>query len=150
MKTNRLINNNVMNKPLILLLILNSCLVACKKYEEGPSFTLKTAASRLEGSWILTGGSWYEVATDSGAAYITWIEEYTKENAFSLSKGWFENGASFNYTTEGSWEWLDKKEGIKITKANDSTYTFTINKLTSSEFMYTDSLGYTYEFFKKE
>lgn len=135
-------------------MLLFACLFllceGCKKYEEGPALTLRTANSRLEGSWILTGGSWLQSVNDSGYQYVVYTEEFTKDNLYEQSKGWFYSNLTSNYTVNGSWEWLDKKEGIKITTNNGDTSSIVITKLTSTEFFYKDRSGYSYELIKRE
>jgi hypothetical protein len=124
-------------------------LTSCKKYEDGPFFTLKKADNRLEGSWILTGGSWHEYASEKGLTNIGWTEEFSQENEYKLSYAWNDSMQSFGYTITGRWEWIDNKDGIEIS-ANDSlSYSIIITKLTSTEFNYTDN-DYSYELSKRE
>lgn len=134
----------------LLILCFTTIFTACKKYEDGPSFTLKTPIARLEGTWLLTGGTWLQSATDSGLVFSDYTEQFTKDNLYQRDKGWVDGNLSYNSTVTGSWAWTDNKDGIKITNNDSTSFSVSIQKLTSSDFHYTDENGFTYELSKQE
>ncbi len=137
-------------KNLILFFCFTTIFAACKKYEDGPSFTLKSATSRLAGTWLLTGGTWLENETTNGNVFTNYTQEFSKDNLYELSKDWITNNLSYSSTVTGSWEWTENKDGIKITNNDSTSFSISIQKLTGSEFHYTDEDGFTYELSKQE
>lgn len=128
----------------ILLVYMQSC----KKYEDGPGFTLVSPESRLQGSWVLTAGTWYDASVGDSMENIVWVEAFTEDHDYLLTKGWTIDSASYNYTIDGTWEWINDKDKIMITEDDGDTSSIAISKLTKSEFTYIDTSGYTYELSK--
>ncbi|MEX0966979.1 MAG: DUF5004 domain-containing protein [Bacteroidia bacterium] len=116
---------------------------ACKKYEEGPGFTLKTPKGRLTGDWEL-------VATDppSGADLPDLSMEFEKDGDFTMRGSISYYGMPFPFSVNGEWEFDDKKETLLLEVDSEETE-WQINKLTSDELWVEDEDGYEYEFEKE-
>jgi hypothetical protein len=114
---------------------------SCKKYEEGPGFTLKSANSRLEGEWLLTGGDVYDEDLD-----VTF--EFADDGDFSYAVTISYFGYSYTYDQSGSWEWLDNKDGLSIDFDGD-VEEFAIKMLTSDEMKLEDEDSNEWEFEKQ-
>ena len=106
----------------------------CGKYEEGPSFSLKTKKGRLCQSWTVEKFVDHHgdetTATGNEGTYT-----YEKDGTYS----WSDGSASIS----GTWEFDDSKENIETTLTIIIAVTTTtkIIKLTSSELWIEDSDG---------
>ena len=111
----------------------------CGKYEEGPSFSLKTKKGRLCQSWTVDkyvdpNGNETAGTVDDG------IYTYEKDGTYSWSDG--------SVSISGTWEFDDSKESIEttITVITAVTASAKIIKLTSSELWGEDSDGWQVHF----
>lgn len=129
-----------------VFLVLLAAIVAlpttsCKKYPEGPSLTVIPKAIRLDGNWkvnqvLRNGNDW----TDAYRLIVT--DEYisfTRDGSYSADFTFPVLGTS---SEQGSWEWGDKKESIRIIVGSDVDE-FEIIRLTQDEFTieYTEANG---------
>lgn len=89
-------------------------IISCKKYEEGPSFSLKSETKRLTGMWYLTRvnyGHWRQKEIPS------FSYEFSKDgNVKRYYKGIIDNG--------GTWEFRNKEKDILIRKNWVNYYSF--------------------------
>lgn len=113
---------------------------ACK-YEEGPALSLRTKTARLAGTWkvekfIDNDG---EESTPNENDNSTWT--ITKENTFELKTEFFGQSATF----EGTWDWINSKEGIRITidygALGEDDTDYTILRLKNDELWIQDEDG---------
>jgi len=109
----------------------------CKKYEEGPGFSLKRKKARLTGTWISVSkegrpfGNEYTIEIKSNGEYSSSYIDYLLQTQ----------------KTEGTWKWGDKKESI-IFVSDGNRYEDKIIKLTNKEFWTSDDNDESY--FKKK
>lgn len=105
---------------------------ACKKYEEGPGISLRSKSSRLEGDWkaeeFYINGEKQEEDPNEEEHVTT----FTKDGKYIQKEG--------QHQTEGTWEFVNDKEEIKVYMTDTSsgmtfTYDFTykILKLKNNE-----------------
>ena len=113
---------------------------SCGKYEEGPSFSLRTKTARITGTWklektVLANGTTIMAEADDD---VTWTID--KDGALTIRTT--DSGTSF--TTEGTWEFAQDKEYFRV------SFTFLgqtiveedkIIRLTNSEFWFEDEDG---------
>jgi hypothetical protein len=97
---------------------------SCSKYEDGPSFSLRTKKARLAGDWevVRIGNETYP----QGGYSLEMTFEKDGDFEFGYSDGTY----SFSYL--GDWEFASDKEEIDIDVDND-ILTFEILRLTNSE-----------------
>jgi hypothetical protein len=128
--------------PALLALLAFS---SCKKYPDGPGFSLRPKKWRLSGTWqveqLLVNGQ------DMTSAYFpnrTFFESYEGNGYYEYDN---QNGFSVD-TASGSWKWVSKREQIMHTVSpfgNDALL-ITILKLENKSFWYTFTSGsQTYE-----
>ncbi len=102
---------------------------SCKKYEEGPVISLRTKTARLTAEWkIVESTSQEEIFND-----LTF--EFDKDGDFSMTVPYTDEVLAI--TVEGTWEWEDNKEYIKIIVEDNDTK-WKVLRLTSSEFWFED------------
>lgn len=108
-----------------------SLLTSCKKYEEGPAFSLRSKTERVANSWKI------EYAYDRidnlniTADYKGETWEFTKKNNFVKR----DNGM---VDKTGTWEFVSNKEKITI-KLPLTTHTYDILRLREKELWLRDS-----------
>ena len=155
-------------KPTILLAasvvtILN--FQSCSKYEDGPSFSLRTKKGRLVGDWELvkingqspeaymnsSSGSWSSVSNvDIEWEFESdgdWKRKASWQRTSNNPNGYGSYTYNINYVDRGEWEWDDNKEEIEIEYDGDY-YDYEILKLSNSE-MILDYFNVEYEFEKR-
>ena len=102
---------------------------SCKKYEEGPAFSLRTKKARLVNKWKVTAFT----VNDNNALDL--VKDYTYEfkddNTVVITDG--------SNTTEGTWEFSDDKSNL-IVNTGGSADSWTIMRLKNDELIveYTD------------
>lgn len=104
------------------LLIGTSLFTSCKKYPDGPGFSLLGRKERMEGKWDLQ-------QTDHSDGSVTYdntedILEMTEDEKCYLHSGYV--------TVEGEWYFADKKQKVHI-KIGNVGQTFSIRRLKNKE-----------------
>lgn len=139
---------------LVVIAVLNT---ACGKYPEGPGFSLRSKAGRLEGEWTVTdvenevdlsqASSFLDLTVKREGATMT----FEREGDFSIETddseqisytgyyGSYTFDIEFKLDIEGDWEWGRDKESIEL--EGDYEVEFTVR---SGSYSYSDI--YTGEF----
>jgi hypothetical protein len=110
---------------------------SCKKYEDGPMFSLLTKKARLTGEWEVV-----KIAGESPDVKL--ILEFEKNGDFNVSYSY----GSYSDTQSGDWDWVSGKEAVKVTLDGEDTQ-FDILRLTNKEFWFEDDQNDKYECEKK-
>jgi hypothetical protein len=131
-----------MKKVLCLLMffVLTSVTTNCKKYEEGPSFTLLSKKSRVDNTWKLD--KYYENSVDKTSDALNVFKDFTlvmDKNNMKYSKSFTALGI-LPYGESGSWKFSSDMNSILFTPDNSSIvpYSWNIIKLKNK------SMGYAY------
>ncbi len=97
---------------------------SCKKYDDGPGFTLRSKKARLVGNWdIVQIGA--ETFPQNGYS----IEfEFDKEGDFKYSYTY----GTYSYTYAGTWDFSSDKEDLRLV-IDGTVQTFAIKRLTNKE-----------------
>lgn len=109
----------------ILLLILCISITSCKKYEDGPAFSLMSKKARLSNIWKVD--TYYLNGVDKTTQYR---QKVTREKLVIYQSGNFEFSElsswiwSVPYTT-GVWKFINDKEGLEMTSDNSTVKTKT-------------------------
>ncbi|MFL2585074.1 MAG: hypothetical protein ACJ0QO_00230 [Parvicellaceae bacterium] len=106
---------------------------SCSKYEDGPTFSLRTKKGRLVGNWEVVkiggqnpetylsnslGGSGYSLALSNVS--IEWEFEndgdIDQKISFDLTYSYYGTSYTYsqNYDLSGEWEWENNKEEVEI------------------------------------
>jgi hypothetical protein len=102
---------------------------SCKKYDDGPSFTLLTKKMRITGEWkfssaYLNGSSITSaVRKDLGEGYVWSIK----------NNGTYSENANVN--DAGIWKFIDDKEAVRFTSSDTliDPYEYRIRRLTNKD-----------------
>ena len=120
------------SKKLSILLIVSVGLMmtgiqSCKKYPEGPIFSLRSRAERVANTWKVD--NYKKNGNDFTSLLADYTETYTKDGGYSYIMN------SIGGT--GTWAFQNKDNEILLTgTSNQSTYTLIILKLEEKEFWY--------------
>ena len=144
---------------------------SCKKYDDGPAFSLMSKKGRLTGEWEVVKingqnpeeyfsssnygfyGSNYPTIVTANNVDLVW--EFEDDGDFSQSISGTINVSYYGYSTSvplnnnysGEWDWESNKEKIEI-EINGTSEDFEIKKLTNTELTVEDQSGVEYEFEK--
>ena len=100
---------------------------SCKKYEDGPVFSLRTRTARVANTWKVEN---YKINGDDFTSLVSsYTETFTKKGAYSYSWGILDGS--------GTWEFQNKDTEIKL-NGNDgqASRTLFILKLEENAFWY--------------
>lgn len=124
----------------LMLIVLTGVTTNCKKYEEGPAFTLLSKKSRIDNTWKLD--KYYENGNDKTSDALNVFKDFTlviDKNNMKYSKSFTALGI-LPYGEPGSWKFSSDMNSILFTPDNTSIapYNWSIIKLKNK------SVGFTY------
>ena len=116
------------NKLWIIAIILIGFITpSCKKYPDGPMFSLRSRTERVANTWKVD--NYKRNGTDYTSSMSGYTETYTKEGNYSYTWHFF-GGA-------GKWEFQNNDKEIRITGVNgQSSRTLYILKLEEKQLWY--------------
>lgn len=122
MKTLKLISS------MLVLLICTTIINGCKKYEEGPGLTFKTAKGRITNEWK------YKQTVYNGQAPTNGYQQYGMSTYPGDNIDIKKDESYVAESTSGKWSFSSDKESLTLTpNGSSSSDTYTIVKLTSKE-----------------
>ena len=152
--------SNFISKKIVLiftvLVLMGMGFNSCKKYEEGPSFTLLTATNRITGTWELketslngvvinindiigifmgsmAADSTADMGMDLGDFSINGVKmKFDKDGTGSFIVSVSVIGMTTNQTESITWKFDDKKDNVDIVLMEE-TMSFEILRLTNKE-----------------
>lgn len=102
---------------LLLALLVGSALTGCKKYDDGPTFSLRSREERIANNWRI------ERAMEGGNDVTSAFEQYdlrlTKDGDASLTATYTVFGTDFSFTTNGTWSFENKDEDLRLDFEDD-------------------------------
>lgn len=104
-------------------------LTACAKYEDGPSFSLRTKKSRLVGDWEVKS-----VSNETFTSDYSWSMSFEKDGTMKYTIS--SQGQGYSYT--GKWDFTSDKEDLVISGFDGESDTVEIRRLTNKEFWFDD------------
>jgi hypothetical protein len=149
----------VKSRNLLLVLSLITILNynSCKKYEDGPAFTLQTKKSRLNGTWELkeiegNNTFWQDAEVifefEKDGDFGIEVEGTYTWNWYGYGYGYgYNNTWEFQYAYNGHWEWENNKRDIEIDYAGNRQE-FEILKLTNKDLWLEDETRNEWKFEK--
>ncbi len=112
---------------IIFIGLLQLSIQSCKKYPDGPSFSLISRSERVANNWVIDN---YKVNGDDYTSLVNgYVESFTKNGAYSYSWGIL-NGS-------GTWVFQNNDNEIKLTGSDShASRTLYILKLEEKSFWY--------------
>ncbi len=122
---------------LVIAMILALTFTGCKKYENGPAFSLASKKSRVVNNWKVEKATAFD-GTDETSYYSDMSLEFKKDNTYLE----MESGSSY----VGTWAFDGDKEKIVLTEnGNSSSDTYIILRLKSNELWLKETSSYPEE-----
>lgn len=119
----------ITKKIIPILLLIGASLAGCKKYEEGPSLSLRSRTARVANTWKVESYTINGTDNTSLLVNINYLETYDKDGNYSYS--------SSAGTGTGRWEFQSDDMEIKRSGvSSQSTETLVILRLKEKEFWY--------------
>jgi len=104
----------------------------CQKYPDGPLVSARTKTERVANNWKV--GQAFENGKDVTADYNRYELSLTKSGGADLSVKFVVIGATFEYTTNGTWSFVNSKEKLSFDyNNNDADGVYQILKLEEDE-----------------
>jgi hypothetical protein len=116
-------------KIVMVAFLATAVITSCKKYEDGPAFSLLTKKARLCGDWSIQSITYNGV--DQTAAYQTIVGADFKLNIEKSGK----YTSTGNFPDDGTWKFGEDKDDVYFTssKAGATEQAFRILRLKSKE-----------------
>ena len=122
-------------KKLFVVLVLVAfgfSMNSCKKYEDGPTLSLRSKSARLVNTWVI------EKAMNAG---IDVTSMYPTDYQLSIMKDNTYEIATNGLKISGTWEFTEDKEGLKLTQSTTGTeFVYTILMLKNKELTLSQTL----------
>lgn len=121
-------------KKIVALFIVIALVTSCKKYPEGPSFSLRSKTERLSNTWRFT--KVLEDGVDKTSDYQSVFKDYkitiNKDGTYSISYLGF---GLLSYTETGNWTFNGDKTSVAFdpTSNSNSNWDLKILKLMETE-----------------
>jgi hypothetical protein len=113
---------------------------SCNKYEEGPILSLKTKKSRVANTWVVDKA--YDKDEDVTDNFDQYELYTTKDGDANLKATYSIGDFSFEFETDGTWDFQDKKENIYFDYEDDAAdKKYQVLKLTEDELYLRESGG---------
>ncbi len=115
-----------MQKSILYTLVLLSILLSsCKKYDEGPAFSLASKKERLCKKWQIEKFMFNNMDRTStvDSMYLTY--EFTKDGKYQEIMA----HTHMYYVIDGKWDFINNKESILITWSQSDNLIWEIKKL---------------------
>lgn len=124
--------------PLIFIIFLS--LTSCKKYPNGPAFSLLTKKERVSNNWKVAQA--FDNGTEVTSDYNKYELNLTKSGNASLSAKYSIFGTNFEYVTNGKWLFVSEKEKLSFDfDNNDADKVYKILKLEEEEMWIKEDAG---------
>ena len=124
-------------KNILLLSVISILFIGCKKYPDGPGFSLLSRKARMANSWHID--TYYENSVDKTSdfnnAFQNALLVIDKEGNYSLSYKAF---GAINYSESGTWKFANNDDDFITTptSSSGSAATHHILKLKDKELWY--------------
>ncbi len=116
---------------ILISLLAISSLSSCDKYEDGPGFSLRTRKARMVNTWRIDRA--YDDDQDVTEDYDNYRLDLGKSGSATLSAKYSIGNVDFTGETNGSWDFVNDMEDLKLDFENDDfDETYTILKLEHS------------------
>jgi hypothetical protein len=103
---------------LALVAVIALAGTACKKYPDGPEFSLHTKTERVAQNWKV--GQALDSSRDVTTNYNKYYLDLTKSGGATLTAQYTFAGTVYDYSTGGSWAFVNDKANISFNFSNNN------------------------------
>ena len=120
-----------MTRTMIALVAVTG-LMGCKKYDDGPMFSLRSREERISNTWRIDRAM--NGSDDVTSAFDQYELRLTKDHDASLTATYTLFGTDFSFTTSGTWSFENKDEDLRLDfEDSDADETYQILRLKETE-----------------
>ena len=106
---------------------------SCKKYEDGPSLSLRSRKERVANDWRIDKAM--NNGNDVTSDFNNYLVKFGKGGEASLIAKYHFLGTDYEFTTNGTWSFESNDDKIKVDYENNSAdATYLIMRLKETEF----------------
>ncbi len=106
--------------------------MGCKKYDDGPTFSLRSREERISNTWRIDRAM--NGSDDVTSAFDQYELRLTKDHDASLTATYTLFGTDFSFTTSGTWSFENKDEDLRLDfEDGDADETYQILRLKETE-----------------
>ena len=132
----------MINTRTTLLLAFTVTLLAtsCKKYDDGPMFSLRSKTERISNTWRVDKAS--NGGNDVTSSFDQYELQLLSNGDATLAALYSLGSLSFEFETTGTWSFEDSKEDLRLDFENDAAdRTYEILRLKEDELWLQDNGG---------
>jgi Domain of unknown function (DUF5004) len=116
----------------MIALVAFTGLIGCKKYDDGPAFSLRSREERVANTWRIDRAM--NGSDDVTSAFDQYELRLTKDHDASLTATYTLFGTDFSFTTSGTWSFENKDEDLRLDfDDSDADETYQILRLKETE-----------------
>ncbi|MBK6830132.1 MAG: DUF5004 domain-containing protein [Flavobacteriales bacterium] len=116
----------------MIALVAVTGLMGCKKYDDGPMFSLRSREERISNTWRIDRAM--NGSDDVTSAFDQYELRLTKAHDASLTATYTLFGTDFSFTTSGTWSFENKDEDLRLDfEDSDADETYQILRLKETE-----------------
>ena len=116
----------------MIALVAVTGLMGCKKYDDGPMFSLRSREERISNTWRIDRAM--NGSDDVTSAFDQYELRLTKDHDASLTATYTLFGTDFSFTTSGTWSFENKDEDLRLDfEDGDADETYQILRLKETE-----------------
>lgn len=120
--------------------IMMLSIIGCKKYPDGPEYSLLTKKERVANDWKIA--QVYDNGKDVTSDYSKYELSLRKSGAATLSAKFVILGSNFEYVTEGTWAFVSDKAKLSFDfDNNNADKVYQILKLKEDEMWLKEDAG---------
>lgn len=117
----------------LLIAVVFLPLAGCKKYSNGPGFSLVSRQERVENTWIVATAT--ENGEDVSSSYDQYTITLTSDGDAALVADYYYFGVHYAVTTDGTWSFENNEENIRFDYEDDGEDAeYQILRLTGDQF----------------
>ncbi|MFZ1686791.1 MAG: DUF5004 domain-containing protein [Flavobacteriales bacterium] len=117
---------------ILFALLAGSALTGCKKYDDGPAFSLRSREERVANTWRIDRAM--SGSDDVTSAFSQYELRLTKDHDASLTATYTLFGTDFSFTSSGTWSFENKDEDLRLDlEDDDADETYQILRLKETE-----------------
>lgn len=105
----------------ILLGVVGTAFIlpSCKKYDDGPSLSLRSKKARIANTWKIESAT--VDGSDATSSYDDYELELTKSGSATLRANYTWAGTEFQISTSGTWDLINNNEDLRLDFASDDS-----------------------------
>jgi len=102
----------------LLVLTAVTALAGCKKYDDGPVFSLRSREERIANTWRVEKAM--DGSNDVTSAFTQYELRLTRDRDATLTASYTLGALTFDFQTNGTWDFENSMEDLRLNFENDA------------------------------